>query len=898
MDKVDTAHHHPAVTKEHSTPSTTSEPTSQRDTCSLASATAIVAAAAAPIKRPLTACSQPSPAPNVAFTTSTNPHPRRPSVTLAPVRKPANPVITPGLRESKSISFFVDLTSPTTTTALSPPCSPSLEDTAAPPLAAKRSRTLDTPSSHPVPPRFPPVVRNRDTCQELAACMAARLMRAEARRAHVLQERRSRLRRRFEQVRYKILLQRQRDRLTSLKIQARSEYAISAANLKRQLILKRSIDRCGAAVEHAQTVAMVHKLRKFMELRRAFSENFVHLLAQSHMPVGGGADTVQTMSACHSFSLGMEADFDDEYYEMEDIQMQPPKSPIIGYPSPASTSPHVESPRGYEATLGGPDGDAVVSGSLRTSTTDAESRPSERAYSVVTDSVSNQPSDGNHSHLGDDSRMDMFDSLVLGGDVIGERLSATVRRLRVLPVSLVEDMEESAYMELLDLLPPITRFTLRELELTEILSNAQLRHDLFFDPELQFKPNLDGEKGEQKREAGDLFWTQVEEEVADGYLYRLPLLLFEIRCIILELLPYSPDRRDEVERNLDVRLIAQQMQHGVLNPLGLVEYIATLLKANCAPARDELVDSMVQECQGGNFVKALRVCFEVLELMKLDYANHQLHRVRPYVVEHAADFEWRWFKDQYETGAIKLDDTTQWFQAARIRSRTPSTAPSKEQPPSSVQHLHISATLHLISQSHLLSLPTNAIVLPETLRMDVSRLVQYYNDWQDITIMAALLVLFRQSSGPKCTAADLRDVKRVLWVLLNDSETSMHHVTLQMCENAGKIRGSPFSQRESDMLSGLVEKTLSPESKLYEVIRVRVGTVLERFVKGETVEKADLLKVGLAELEEEVLELGERIKRLLVHNWRVFGGVYAVIVEELQGGGEGLEKGMEAVLRT
>jgi hypothetical protein len=42
--------------------------------------------------------------------------------------------------------------------------------------------------------------------------------------------------------------------------------------------------------------------------------------------------------------------------------------------------------------------------------------------------------------------------------------------------------------------PPITRATLRELDLTEILRNPQLRHDIVFDPNLMFRPNFDGER--------------------------------------------------------------------------------------------------------------------------------------------------------------------------------------------------------------------------------------------------------------------------------------------------------------------------------------------------------------------------------------------------------------------
>jgi hypothetical protein len=59
------------------------------------------------------------------------------------------------------------------------------------------------------------------------------------------------------------------------------------------------------------------------------------------------------------------------------------------------------------------------------------------------------------------------------------------------------------------------------------------------------------------------------------------------------------------------------MEHGAMNALGLMEYLAGVLKAHCAPARDGMVDAVVDECKQGRFASALRKCFEVLERMKL-----------------------------------------------------------------------------------------------------------------------------------------------------------------------------------------------------------------------------------------------------------------------------------------
>ncbi|KAI8815885.1 T-complex protein 11-domain-containing protein [Fimicolochytrium jonesii] len=980
------------------------------------------------------------------------------------------------LRKSRSMSFYVDLTSPispissssSSSTARSTSSGRPLDlsdDTAQQEAPSKKAR-LQIPSPHPSsnnttalpspknssrPPDFifPPFTRDRGTSAEIYTRMTHRLLRAQSIRDHAIHDRRARLRRRFEQIRYRILLQKQRERLTSLKIQAKSEYAISAANLKRQLILKRNMDRCGAAVERAQTVAMAHKLRKFMELRRSFSENFAELLASAGDSsdvvgtltlTGTGADVLRAMDAYRTTlsladaemgALGLR-DFPmdaGEEYDAETPMVGPRMSPGGGGSAFSHTSPaghHVDLAAlrgGISANDGGSGGNASAnadqadghgraapasssslsrgppSGGVHNAPSSSSGtapaadhpggassnngtngvRPSNRGDRGVDTSLLSTTTNTNTSSLlgsaGTSTPSPTTDPSITAAtaaaaDLLlsstqdfpspthptppstGESLSATILRLRILPISILEEMEETDYLQLLPLLPPITRFTLRELELTEILSNAQLRHDLFFDPELQFKPNLDGEQGAEKREAGDAYWTDVEVEVAEGHTFRLPLLLYEIRCILVELLPYTQERREELDRNLDVALIAQQIEHGVLNPVGLVGYLAGLLKANCAPARDELVDQMVEWCKGGDIVRTLRTCFEVLELMKLDYANHQLQRVRPYVVEHATEFEWRWFKDQYEAEAIKLDDTILWLQQALEKwfpdslpnspsPTTTTTTPVKaQQPPPAVQQLHLKSLLHLISQSHLLSQHPTTIPLPETLRMDVSRLVQYYNDWQDITIMAALLVLFRQAcaGAPRPPSQNqLEELKRTLWVLLNDHETTMVHVTLQMCRAAGVVRGREFGEREVGMMERLVESTLQPESRLYEIIRGRVGGVVERWVAGDativgggntvaaspasttsttstdsvtspdqrpvkpipaasTIKPApttttttttsttprmshpELAKIGLLELEDELIELAERCRRLVQHNWTVFANLYVGVV--------------------
>jgi hypothetical protein len=159
----------------------------------------------------------------------------------------------------------------------------------------------------------------------------------------------------------------------------------------------------------------------------------------------------------------------------------------------------------------------------------------------------------------------------------------------------------------------------------EVLSNAQLRHDILFDPDLQFKTSTedadsssptdqDWGPGDEKTRA---YWQEMHIEVTQGLLYRIPLLVSEIRAILIELLPNGQDIKDDIGAHLDAHLIHQQIEHGIMDPMPIFQYIADLMKTNCAPIRDVYVDDMLSECKKGNIVKALKLCFDVFELMKL-----------------------------------------------------------------------------------------------------------------------------------------------------------------------------------------------------------------------------------------------------------------------------------------
>jgi hypothetical protein len=183
--------------------------------------------------------------------------------------------------------------------------------------------------------------------------------------------------------------------------------------------------------------------------------------------------------------------------------------------------------------------------------------------------------------------------------------------------------------------PPVTKGTLSELDVNKIVHNPKLRHDINFDPDLHFRPNLDGEKGRKKTQRANEFWETMRAQLRDYLVNReqferelgdaewcLPATLKAIRGILETLVPQRD--RASVEETFNVELLMQQFRKGVADLVKLANWLSQLLKCHCAPMRDTWVDEVVTQLSNGDqyrddflLVQGIRNLLGVLEAMKL-----------------------------------------------------------------------------------------------------------------------------------------------------------------------------------------------------------------------------------------------------------------------------------------
>ncbi|KAI9058351.1 Tcp11-domain-containing protein [Trametes sanguinea] len=129
----------------------------------------------------------------------------------------------------------------------------------------------------------------------------------------------------------------------------------------------------------------------------------------------------------------------------------------------------------------------------------------------------------------------------------------------------------------------------------------------------------------------------------------------------------------QLRAHLDPALILQEIAHGLFDPSGVFAVIGDIIRCHCAPMRDAAVDAMValaRSCgsAGGgtrlDAVRAIRMCFEIMELMKLDVANHQLQTLRPYLVRTAGEYEVQIFSDARHNPRRTVAATREWLAGA------------------------------------------------------------------------------------------------------------------------------------------------------------------------------------------------------------------------------------------
>ncbi|VEU21823.1 DEKNAAC102424 [Brettanomyces naardenensis] len=446
------------------------------------------------------------------------------------------------------------------------------------------------------------------------------------------------------------------------------------------------------------------------------------------------------------------------------------------------------------------------------------------------------------------------------------------------------------------ILPPVNLQSMREIDLHEVLKNPQLRHDILFDPQLQFRPNLDGERGKRKRLQADSYWAFITEEISTLLTSTSPkpltdsspiAVMFQaLKGILLSLVPAKD--RASVEDILDSQLILQQLNARSFDFVGFADWIERAFKMHCAPMRDSWVDNMnsvfhkacAQEPVSVEYlVEGLRAMFSILEAMKLDVANHQIRILRPLLCSTAVSFEKEYFASAARRGKVSFTLAQLWYRKNEIACKraceTAEVATAASAVP--VATAASSATpAHILCHGilRLLSCSTLTPEFPSTFCFDHARLAVLRADIRHVVCTQLCSILYKSIAtrhNITVTQENLRQLKKdILGIIMDEAGNSkwtrnLHSIAVHITNS---VVGKLDAQTVDFCFSWLLRQT-QPSSKVYVLLEQRVMVGLLGTIDGTVSEVAQDELVA-----EELQNVAERLKQLVEMNYSVFGEVY------------------------
>ncbi|KAJ9664346.1 Protein SOSEKI 1 [Neophaeococcomyces mojaviensis] len=439
------------------------------------------------------------------------------------------------------------------------------------------------------------------------------------------------------------------------------------------------------------------------------------------------------------------------------------------------------------------------------------------------------------------------------------------------PPSIIH-LTEAEIQAIRNLYPPVTKDSLKELELSAIQNNLTLRQDLCFDQGLYFQP-VSGSKGYEKQRHAKIYWDSLSIELQThlhvlhgscqdcGYglesnSYSIPSRLPEFFATLrdlLEMLVPEADKED-VKQWLDTEWLVRLVRIGQFEAARFSEWLSKLLMSHCAPMRDEMAREMHQKisegAQAGDMdllVNGLSLLFTLLEKMKLDVANHQIRSFKFLLIADTVPFLKDCFSKMIESGQLDLSCSRSWVQEL-VRAEECRSSASTSRVSTQSFNIFVRGVAGLST--------TSREELPEIFAYDKERLDVLHMDFVDMVQWQicenTLEELMLEWSGRKPTALEIEQcLSRVLQLIMPTEgysegvECHLHPVAVEIARAAAGI--------SADTVSGTPKLHTEDVDFQFALGRLRVNLYTQH---------AEIAKQTALELDELVLQHADRFRRM------------------------------------
>lgn len=447
----------------------------------------------------------------------------------------------------------------------------------------------------------------------------------------------------------------------------------------------------------------------------------------------------------------------------------------------------------------------------------------------------------------------------------------------------------------------------------KIVSHMALAHELLMDDSFKIQTELP--QNSLEKQVRDVvhkaFWDKLREELNQKppVFNQALSLLQELKENMLSLLlPYQNSLRTHINEMLDLDLIKQQADHGILDISKLAQSIVGFLSKMCAPARDEQAKKILLN---EDIVDLFREVFSLIDAMKVDMANFQLQTIKPHLMQQSVEYERKKFKDYVQSNPGGLMSTKVWLKRGAqvatgvgVRAAAQVSAEAVDTTDFTLQKLQDADLIDVLVHGYLgIIFGEAGWPFPETLIMDEFRLAEMRWSVRRTTLIAAVLLVTLNTIGQQLAsdAAYLATLKEVLYILLDgvpegDFPSALPGVYEQTVRETEKLlheRGlKQLSSQQKDLLKGQTEGITSADHTVFHLITTRAYDFMFNSIKRRFLQKGSreggqsthpVIPQGLTSVNTELSEITGRFSRVVGHNLAVFAPFYEDLLTEIKG---------------
>ncbi|KAG5312775.1 T11L1 protein, partial [Acromyrmex insinuator] len=417
------------------------------------------------------------------------------------------------------------------------------------------------------------------------------------------------------------------------------------------------------------------------------------------------------------------------------------------------------------------------------------------------------------------------------------------------------------------------------------MKNMALAHEIAVDVNFQLQ-KLEPEDGSFHRRVKEImhkaFWNLLAEQLAEDppdYSHAL-VLMKEIKESLDELVPlHNAKIKENIREVLDLDLIKQQAEKGVLDFHHYGQYIISIMSKICAPVRDEKIRELSQQV---DIVETFKGVMELLQLMRLDLANFTITMMRPNIIASSIEYEKAKFADFLKINSNGLQYTEKWllrhFDAEKITGSSSTGTNNVRQ-----------ITHSLLTEAYLDLLEWDFNPDAETLMLDQGRLLELRDITCRLSIVGSVILLVNNTIGGPIhgVLSFKKNIKEHLNALLDsvhsnkDLEAAIPNIILQVKTDVKttlqEINAAELSPELETLLEGQIADLIDPKHKIRYLVSLRIRQFLQKIIQSQSTAPQQV-PPGLSSLQEELTAIAARFVILVSHNRSVFWEYYQDIV--------------------